>query len=108
MQIITNNQPRELVCLADLPDRDRADFDYIDGDDQFTDRMVRYKGAWYDLSEFVRIVKRSREHIGWGHGVDDDSPLLAWDGIATDSYFSATVCRYAADGERVIMGRVYS
>lgn len=109
MKVTTNNVPRGLVSLAELPAGVAAsEFDYVDADDAHGPRFFRYRGAWYDVQEFVRIVKRSHA-TGWAHGVDDGSPLLAWDGVATDSAFSATLVRYADnDGERVIVGRASS
>ena len=71
----------------------------------YSQRLVKYYGEWYDLSEFVRIVPIS-EQVGFDHGVSGDSPLLAWDGIATDSYFSAVLVRYDPDdSDYVIMAR---
>lgn len=108
MKITTNNHPRDLIALADMPEAARADFDYIEGEDQFSPRMFKYRGAWFDACEFTRIAKRSGRD--WmAHTVDDDSPLLAWDGIQTDTYFSGVVLRYVGpDNEAVAIGRVYS
>ena len=108
MEIKTNNCPRGLVSVQDMPEKDRADFDYIDENAQFTARVFRYRGAWYDVNEFVRIVKRSAGNMGFCHGVDDDSPLLQWNGIQTDTHFSGVVVRYVDGFERVIMGSVYA
>lgn len=107
MKVTTNNVPRDLVSLAELPAGVAAsEFDYVGEDDAYSPRFFRYRGAWYDVHEFVRIVERSRA-TGWAHGVDDGSPLLAWDGIATDSLFSATLIRYAdRDCDSVIVGRI--
>lgn len=109
MNITTNNQSRELVSLADIPVSAQSHFDYIEGDDQFTERLFQYRGAWYDTHEFVRIVKRSDVRtLGFGHTCDDDSPLLAWHGIQTNTYFSGVVVRYVDAGERIIVGRIYA
>lgn len=109
MNVITNNQSRKLVSLADIPASVQSDFDYIEDDDQFYPRLFRYRGAWYDCHEFARIVKRSNKcGPGFGYTCDDDSPLLAWHGIRTDTYFSGVVVRCVDAGERVIVGRIYA
>lgn len=101
MKISTDNQPRHLLSLAELPDGIAArEFDYVT--DDHAPRFFKYRGAWYDVQEFVRIAPRARA-VGFEHPADDGSPLLAWDGIATDSYFTATLARYA--DESVIVGR---
>jgi len=109
LTITTNNVPRDLLTFYDLTEKERSDFDYVTEDDQFSLRFFRYRGNAYDSSEFVRIVPRSRQ-VGWEHGADEDSPLLAWDGIQTDSFFSAIVIRFAPDTdyERVIVGLALS
>lgn len=101
MKIISNNQPRHLMALHELPRKvAEAEFDYVT--DDLAPRFFKYRGAWYDVQEFVRIAPRARA-VGFEHPADDGSPLLAWDGIATDSYFTATLARYA--DESVIVGR---
>jgi hypothetical protein len=90
----TNNVPRDVLDASELTERERAEFDYLDwraidagtGSASF----FRYRGQLFDLGEFLR------------------TNLAPWDGIATDTFFSATVVRYVEDGERVIVGRVYS
>lgn len=101
MKITTNSRPRHLLTLAGLPDGIAArEFDYVT--DDHTPRFFKYRGAWYDVWEFVRIAPRARA-VGFEHPADEGSPLLAWHGVATSSYFTATLVRYA--GESVIVGR---
>ena len=54
MKIITNRIPRPLLPLTDLPEKARADFDYID--DSYDFRFVQYKGVWYDVSDSTRAL----------------------------------------------------
>lgn len=110
MKIWTNNVPRFTIDAWELTPKERAEFDYMDWPaiDQGSDSasFVRYKGGLYDLNEFVRIVPGALQ-IGFEHGVDEGSPLLAWDYIRTDGYFPATVLRYSGrDHDAVIVGRV--
>jgi hypothetical protein len=110
MNITTNNQPRELVALCDLPAKDQADFDYIreEGEGN-TPRLVRYKGAWYDVwdSQEIRIEGPRNGRMGWAHWVEPSSPLAKWGFIISESYFSGVLFRQV-DPEYVICGRYYS
>ena len=101
MKITTNNQARDIVYKYELTDAEREDFDYLDDSAEF----VRYRGDLIPLNDFVRIVRRANA-TGFAMGVDDDSPLLAWDAIHTDTFFSGTVIRFCGDSSRVI-GRAY-
>ena len=106
--IITNNHPRELVAFCGLPESAKSDFDYVrEEEDQHGARFVRYKRAWYDVNEFVRIVKPGALNTGFAH-IDFSGKLEGWEGIQGDTYFSATLVRYVDDGERVIVGRCFS
>ncbi len=114
MQIITNNKPREVIRGYELTEKERAEFDYLAPEDLDMSRFIRYRGEVHPLSDFDRIVPWSRA-VGFEHRADDDSPLLSWSGIMTDSYFSGLVIRWAKDDctgepdfDRVIIGRVYS
>lgn len=116
----TNNIPRDVINAWELTPDERAEFDYLnwnaidDGTDSAS--FVRYRGELYYLGDFVRIIPRSGQlgPIGWCHPVEDDSPLAAWDGIRTDSYFSGIVIRWYRDEfghvdcERVVVGLVLS
>jgi len=116
ISIRTNNVPRDIISEYELTKKEQAEFDYLDweamkrGEDSHS--FVRYRGELCSLSDFVRIVPRSN-CVGWEHGVDEDSPLLKWDGIRTDSFFSGLVIRWAKndwngqpDFERVVIGLV--
>ena len=110
MTITTNNHSRDLLAWYDLPTEARADFDYLRedmgeladdwSDDAYAPRFFRYRGAWYDVQDFVLIesdINPSGMRAPFAHVVERGSELAQWDGIATDSYFSATVVRYARD-----------
>jgi hypothetical protein len=108
--IITNNQARDVLRSYDLTEKERLEFDYIEGinDADCFASFFRYKGQVYDLGEFVRLVERSKQ-VGFEHDCDEASPLLKWHGIATESYFTGLLVRYAgSDCESVVVGRYYS
>ena len=113
MTIKTNNVPRELLSGWELTQEERLELDYIaDEDDNESwgnevNRFFRYNGDIYDTNEFVRIVPRS-QCVGFEHGVEPDSPLLKWDGIQTDSFFSGIVIRYCEGYESVVVGLALS
>lgn len=120
VEIVTNNVPRYVIEAYQLTEKERKEFDYLNweaierGEDSAY--FVRYRGELYSLSDFVRIVPRSRNvgPMGFTHPVDDASELSKWDGILTDSFFSGIVLRYYRDEfggigcERVIIGRYCS
>lgn len=95
MQIITNNKPRPLVALADLPIKTQADFDYVLPDDGSC-RFVKYKGAWYDVYD--------SQNIGRELGFDQ---FKGWHGIVSDSFFSGVLFKLC-DDDQVIVGRYFS
>jgi hypothetical protein len=109
LTIKTNNHARELIPFADMPEKARKDFDYVVGDDEYTPRFFCYRGEWYDVDEFVRIVARKDYRGGFAYCADDDSALLRWDGIQTDTYFSGVVVRYVGDdADAIVCGTVTS
>lgn len=102
LTIITNNRPRDLLCLADIPKHIAIDeFGYIDSGEFYTPRIVAYRGAFYDVNEFTRTPNNepARQEL---------NDLSAWDGYQSNSYFSGVVLRYVDNFERVIVGRYYS
>ncbi len=109
MRIITNWQARPLLALNDLPDKARADFDYIDSDDGFSPRFVCYRGQWIDCDDTQRIEPDTgKAHpMGWAVRVHPGSPLCHFDSIISDSYFSGILVRFI-DDESVIVGRYFS
>lgn len=81
MNIKTNNRVRPLVSYFELTESQRADFDYVTGEDRYSERFFVYKRAAYDSSEFMRL---------------DNCP--PWQGSQVDTYFSATLIRFKNDG----------
>lgn len=114
LTITTNRQFRPLLSGWELTAKERSELDYIAEPNnleiwgQEVNRFFRYRGKVYDVNEFVRIVKRSDFRGGFLHCADDDSPLLDWDGIQTDSFFSGIVIKYDRDCESVIVGLALS
>ena len=92
MQIITNNKPRPMLALYELPPEAAKDFDYVLPDDGSC-RFVKYKGEWMDCFDMMRV-----EHF---------ANFKGWHGYASDSYFSGTLVRFV-DDDQVIVGRYFS
>lgn len=92
--IRTNNVPRDIFDASDLTPAERKKFDYLDWDKidagKGSASFIRYRGQLLDLGEFMR------------------TDIPGWEGIATDSAFSGTVVRMVENGERAVVGRVYS
>jgi hypothetical protein len=101
MTIKTNNVPRDVLEAFELSAGERAQFDYLNwpaleaGEDSAS--FVRFKGELYDLGEFSTTS-----------GMPEFSPLRAWDGYLSDSYFSGILVRYCEHFERVIVATFYA
>jgi hypothetical protein len=91
MIITTNNIPRQLLPLTDLPAKVQEDFDYLDDPHEY--RFVQYKGHWYDVYDSQSITREL--------GFDQ---FKGWDGIVSESFFSGILFRLVGDDE-VIVGR---
>lgn len=93
MKIITNNKPRQMVYGYELPDSAKSDFDYLDPSEFEMHDFAKYKGNYYDVSEFMRVP--------------DASAFAGWDGYSNDSYFSGVLIKMV-DSETVILGRYFA
>ena len=105
----TNGHQRELKSLAELDEATVDEwFDYLHDawygqtDEALQPRFFQYRGSWYDTQEFAAIGVRSHRigepgRNGFGLLVDDDSPLLSWDGVQTESAFSAVLLKWGHD-----------
>ncbi len=112
MKIVTNNRARPLLSLVDLPKKAQADFEYLDTDEEFTPRFVKYRDAWYDVFD-VQAIRVGADHdrpMGWALYVAPEDPLARWGSIISDSAFSGVLFRFPpdADGETVVCGSYYS
>jgi len=93
MNIITNNQPRELLTLADLPESAAADFDYITEEGAYDARFFKYRGQYYDAHDMMPA-----DFIG-----------SAWDCYAHWNAFAGVLVRFCnPDYDSVIVGRYWS
>lgn len=104
LTIKTNYNFRPLLSGYELTPDELREFDYIDNPLEEFNRFFRYRGQLYDCNEFVRIVKRSEYNGNFSHSVDENSPLLYWDGIQTDSFFSGIVIKFDENYENVRVG----
>lgn len=98
LHVKCNNKPRPLVMWHDLPESERATFDYVPDSEHEVFRFFEYRGSWYDDHEF--------------EGAPDSFRALGFDGIQTESYFSAVVLRYYdKDGyaydDEVVVGYIH-
>lgn len=107
LSIRTNNHWREPVPFFELPESVRSDFDYVDEEEQYSDRFVCYRNHWYDLHEFFRIHAMSGSDP---HAMRPEagSPFDAWTGYQSDSFFSGIVIRYSEDFEQIQIGTYFS
>jgi hypothetical protein len=98
MKIQCNNKPRIVLTHWELTDKEKLGFDYLpEGEGSF----FRYKGAVYDLGEFMRIDK--------GAAPDPQRPNWEnFDGYRSDSFFSGVLVKFCDDLESVIVATYYS
>lgn len=80
ISVTTNNKPRPLLSWFDLPESERADFDYIEEDERYSYRLFQYRGSFYDYYEFQTA--------------GNDVKALGFDGVQGQSYFDAIAVRY--------------
>ena len=108
MNITTNHCSYFLTEWHELPRLIQLDFDYVEGDDRFTPRFIRYKDVWYDTHDAQRIVIRraGTDRMGWAFYVDQNDPLAKWDAIISETFFSGVLFKFVED-DRVICGRYY-
>jgi len=108
MEITTNNQYRELLHSFQLTKKELEEFDYMDEDELEQATFIRYRGEVYTLSDFVLIVHKGKSHPnGFAHYDHNDS-LKEWDGIRTDSFFSAIVIKYNEECDMIKIGLALS
>lgn len=89
MQIVTNNQPRPIIYWHELTEKEKAEFDYMTGDDANYSSFFRYKRWVFTLSDFMR-----------------DGTPDGWHGASAQSAFDAVLVRIV-DSETVIVGRAF-
>lgn len=91
LTIKTNNHSRPLLTRWEVPaDVLAREFEWTDPEDPGS--FFRYRGVWYELSEFMRAP----DH------------LPGWDGFHSDSAFSGVAVRLAEDCDSVVCALILS
>lgn len=96
MKIITDNKYRYISYFCELDPKVQSEFDYLDpnNDNDASREFVKYKGYWYDLSDFMRVSNEC---------------FKGWDGYRSDSFFSGVLVKYNDfDSEVVMLATYYS
>lgn len=108
MKITTNNRPRAMVTWHDIPVKMQEDFDYLDEDARYSERLVKYKGRYIDIfdTQGIRVSGAHDNPMGWSMYVAKDDPLSKWRAISSETFFSGVLFRLIDDG--VIIGRYYA
>lgn len=75
-----NRHARPLISWYELPTGERDNFDYVEESERYDTRFFQYRGEYYDYYEFERA--------------GDDVRALGYDGVQSQSYFSAVVVSY--------------
>jgi hypothetical protein len=85
----TNNHARDLLSFYELTEEQRAEFDYIDEEDErYSLRFFIFRGMAWDSNEFMCT----------------DMPN--YDGVQGQSYFDAVAIRYVEDYQRVVVSHL--
>ena len=109
MEITTNHHYRELLHSFKLTEKELKKFDYMDETTLEESEFFRYRGEVYTLSDFVVITQAdgNKASGSFGH-YDHGGNLKGWDGIMTDSYFSAIVIKYNEECDMIKIGLALS
>ena len=110
IKVTTNNVPRKLSTLSQVPKKVRKEFDYIQ-DCMWEKRLVQYRGVWYDVRDTQRLTaSNALARVGFDWHVTEDHPFAKWDAIINDTFFSGVLFRFVEtdDGDSVVCGRYYS
>jgi len=95
VEIITNNQPRQLLDWVNLTKKEQKEIsDLLPSDMLDGNLFFRYKKQVYPLSEILAVGR---------------NPSLAkWGGYSPDTYFSGIVTKLVPEMDSIIVGRYYS
>jgi len=93
---------KNILSGYELPEKVWKDFDYMTYEEFRDGSFARYRGQYYDISEFQRIPRTG------GESHESYKAFKPWDGYKSDSYFSGIVIKLSSDGERYKIGMYYS
>ena len=96
LTIVSNNHWREILYGYSLPDSQRKEFDFLEGEEFDNASFVKYKNQYHYLGDFMSA------------GLSCGKPVFpGWQGYESDSFFSGHVIRFSEDGEGVQIGFYY-
>lgn len=94
----TNLVPRDRVDWYELSEAEKAELDYIKGDEERESDFsgFRFKGTVWDIGEFVRT--------------EEDGALkkAGWHGVSAQSAFHGVVIHLCENHGQVVVGQVFS
>lgn len=96
-RIITNHHWRDFILGADLPEFARADFDYLTDDEFPSHEFIKYRGVYYDDSEFMDCG------LDYWHAVSLERTV-----VLIPEALSGVVIRYSDDGDQYQVGLALS
>lgn len=92
VKIKTDGKWRNLIYGYEIPQM-HGEFDYMAFTDFESHDFAKYRGRYYDPSEFI-VTRNTPE-------------LSKWDGYSADTYFSGIVIKFSKDGEKYKIGRYH-
>lgn len=100
--IVTDHKWKDFLYEHEVPPRVlEVDFDYLEPY-EMTDSFLKYRDAWFHLSEFVNTAPNPH----WGTG-STELKERGWHGYITTSAFSAVVIRLSEDNEQYQIGTAH-
>jgi hypothetical protein len=87
MEIKTNNHWRLFLNGNQLPKHVRKQFDHLSDEEFNCGSFVKYKGYFYEMSDFLRL------------SVGNLTTTQNWDGYHADSYWSGVLIKVSPDGD---------
>ena len=98
LKIKTDHKPRPLEPLCGVPVKFRQDFDYLEEENQYDFRFVKYKGVWYDAYDPQRIRVSTKNNF-CDMVVNPDHPFAAYHAVISDSFFSGVLFKFVGNDE---------
>jgi len=103
IKIISNYQWRNFLYGHELPASVRGDFDYMNDEEFYSHNFIKYKGHYYDVSEFMLYKHECSDEVK-----NQDHSKWQWQGYQSDSYFSGVLIRYSDDCEQYQIATYFS
>ena len=97
-KIFGNNHKVPIIYGYDLSDKEKKEFDFLEGEELDQSSFFRFKNWTYYLGNFMRLSNNS----------PFEKCPIKFDGYASDSFFSGTLVTFCEDNEFIKVYTYYS